>query len=84
MESQKGIANANRNRNKESQRIRKNESQRNRKTDSQRPNAKTRKCDKSKFLKSIGNILMIKKTKAEIAIEKFNINKSLDFMYEKT
>ena len=40
--------------------------------------------DESKFLKSIENILMIKKTKAEIAIEKFNINKSLDFMYEKT
>ena len=40
--------------------------------------------DESKFLKSIENILMIKKTKAEITVEKFNINKSLDFMYEKT
>ena len=40
--------------------------------------------DESKFLKSIENILMIKKTKAEIVVEKFNINKSLDFMYEKT
>ena len=40
--------------------------------------------NESIFLKSIENILMTKKTKAEAVIKKFNRNKSLDFMYEKT
>ena len=40
--------------------------------------------DESIFLRSIENILKNNKTKADIAIEKFNKNKSLDFMYEKT
>ena len=40
--------------------------------------------NESIFLKSIENILMTKKTKAEAVIIKFNRNKSLDFMYEKT
>jgi len=40
--------------------------------------------DESRFLKSIENILMINKTKAEVVIEKFNRNKSLNFAYEKT
>jgi glutamate--cysteine ligase len=40
--------------------------------------------DESIFLRSIENTLKNNKTKAEIAIEKFSKNKSLDFMYEKT
>ena len=40
--------------------------------------------DESIFLRNIENILKNNKTKADIAIEKFNRNKSLDFMYEKT
>ena len=40
--------------------------------------------DESIFLRSIENILKNNKTKADIAIEKFNKNKSLDFIYEKT
>ena len=40
--------------------------------------------DESIFLQSIENILKNNKTKADIAIKKFNKNKSLDFMYEKT
>ena len=39
--------------------------------------------DESIFLKSIESILKNNKTKADIAIEKFNKNKSLDFIYEK-
>ena len=35
------------------------------------------------FLNSIKNILINNKTKAEIAKEYFNINKSFDFLYEK-
>ena len=40
--------------------------------------------DETIFLRSIENTLKNDKTKAEIAIEKFSKNKSLDFMYEKT
>jgi glutamate--cysteine ligase len=40
--------------------------------------------DESIFLRSIENTLKNDKTKAEIAIEKFSKNKSLNFMYEKT
>ena len=40
--------------------------------------------DESIFLRSIENTLKNNKTKAEIAIEKFSKNKSLNFMYEKT
>ena len=39
--------------------------------------------DESVFLESIENILTNKKTKAEIAIDKFKKNKNLDFLYEK-
>ena len=39
--------------------------------------------DESIYLKNIENILMNKKTKAEITIEKFQKNKNLDFLYEK-
>jgi glutamate--cysteine ligase len=40
--------------------------------------------DESIFLRSMENVLKNNKTKADIAIEKFNKNKSLDFIYEKT
>jgi glutamate--cysteine ligase len=40
--------------------------------------------NESIFLRSIENILKNNKTKAEITIEKFSKNKSLNFMYEKT
>ena len=39
--------------------------------------------DETIFLKSTKNVLMNNKTKAEIAIESFKNNKSLDFLYEK-
>ena len=39
--------------------------------------------DESIFLRSIESILKNNKTKADITIEKFNKNKSLDFIYEK-
>ena len=40
--------------------------------------------NESEFLQVIENILSNNKTKAEIAIKKFNKNESLDYMYEKT
>ena len=43
----------------------------------------TKGIDETVFLNSIKNILKNNKTKAEIAIENFKINKSFDFMYEK-
>ena len=39
--------------------------------------------DESGFLKNIESILRYNKTKANIAIESFDKNKSFDFMYEK-
>ena len=39
--------------------------------------------DESIFLRSIKNILLNNKTKAETSIEKFKINKSFNFLYEK-
>ena len=42
----------------------------------------TKGMDETVFLNSIKNILKNNKTKAEIAIENFKINKSFDFMYE--
>ena len=39
--------------------------------------------DESIFLKSVENILNNKKNKANNVIEKFKINKELDFLYEK-
>ena len=38
--------------------------------------------DESEFLRSIDDILMNNKTKADITVKKFEKNKSLDFMYE--
>ena len=38
--------------------------------------------DESEFLRSIEDILMNNKTKADISVKKFEKNKSLDFMYE--
>ncbi len=43
----------------------------------------TKGMDETVFLNSIKNILKNNKTKAEIAIESFKINKSFDFLYEK-
>ena len=43
----------------------------------------TKGMDEAVFLNSIKNILMNNKTKAELAIESFKFNKSLDFLYEK-
>ena len=43
----------------------------------------TKGIDEAIFLNSIKNILMNNKTKAELAIESFKFNKSLDFLYEK-
>ena len=43
----------------------------------------TQGFDEAIFLNSIKNILMNNKTKAELAIESFKFNKSLDFLYEK-
>jgi len=40
--------------------------------------------DESIFLRSVENILINNKTKAEITIEKFKNKKGLDFLYEKT
>ena len=40
--------------------------------------------DESEFLRSMENILMNNKTKADVIIEKFKKAKSLDFMYDKT
>jgi glutamate--cysteine ligase len=40
--------------------------------------------DESIFLRSVENILINNKTKAEITIEKFENKKGLDFLYEKT
>jgi len=40
--------------------------------------------DESIFLRSIESILTNNKTKAEVTIEKFKKNKSLEFLYEKT
>ena len=40
--------------------------------------------DESEFLRSIEDILMNNKTKADTTVKKFEKNKSLDFMYEKT
>ncbi len=39
--------------------------------------------DESVFLDSIKSILSNNKTKAELSIEKFKINKSFNFLYEK-
>ena len=40
--------------------------------------------DESEFLRSMEDILMNNKTKADVVIEKFDKAKSLDFMYDKT